>query len=470
MMLDGIGESCGVIGVWAPDLPISHLVYSGLIGLQHRGQESAGIAVADGAKVALHRGMGLVQQVFRAPELTAMHGHTGIGHVRYSTTGESTIHNAQPFTGRTRSGEVFALAHNGNLVRVGQPCRGSPQADTLALVRSLERHRGRVDVAMTRALPQVDGAYSLVVLDRDTLYAVRDPHGFRPLCLGRLAGCGWAVASESAALDVIGASYVRDVAPGELVGLDHNGLRSTTFAPATPAACSFEHVYFSRPDSLSRGRRLHQIRRDFGAALAEECPAEADVVIPVPDSARPAALGYAERSGIPYDEGLARNNYLGRTFIQPDQADRSLAVRLKLNPIPDVVAGNRVVVVDDSIVRATTASQVVAMLRAAGARQIHLRIASPPVRWPCFYGVDMKTDTELVASRLSPAGIAAAVGADSLGYLSVEAMAAAIGDDGLCTACFTGRYPVGVPAPADPAERLGAVPAAGPGHAVMVGS
>lgn len=448
MTLDDIGESCGVVGVWAPDLPIGHLIYSGLIALQHRGQESAGIAVADGADVAVHRGMGLVQQVFDATGLAAMHGHAGIGHVRYSTTGHSTIDNAQPCTGRTASEQPFALAHNGNLTRVGTPCDGDDRADTLALVREIGRRRGRVDAAMLQVLPRVEGAYSLAVLDRDTLYAVRDPHGFRPLCLGRLPGRGWAVASESTALDVIGATFVRDIAPGELVAVDHNGVRSTTFALAAPAPCSFEHVYFSRPDSLSRGRRMQSIRRDFGRALAAECPVDGDVVIPVPDSARPAALGYAQASGIPYDEGLARNNYVGRTFIQPDQAARSIAVRLKLNPVPEVVAGRSVVVVDDSVVRATTAIQVVTMLRAAGATRVHLRIASPPVRWPCFYGVDMKTDTELIAAGdASAEEIAAAVGADSVGYLSVEAMRDAIGDASVCTACFTGRYPVSLGTP-----------------------
>jgi amidophosphoribosyltransferase len=441
MTLDGIGESCGVIGVWAPDLPIGHLIYSGLIALQHRGQESAGIAVADGTDIALHRGMGLVQQVFGAADLATMRGQAGIGHVRYSTSGESTIDNAQPCPGVTASGEPFALAHNGNITRVGSPCGGGDRADTFVLVRELGRYRGRVEAAMLRALPQVEGAY--------TLYAVRDPHGFRPLCLGRLSGRGWVVASESAALDVIGASFVRDVAPGELVAMDHNGMRSTTFALASSAACSFEHVYFSRPDSLAGSRRMQSIRRDFGVALAEECPAEADVVIPVPDSARHAALGYAQASGIPYDEGLARNNYVGRTFIQPDQAARSIAVRLKLNPVPEVVRGRSVVVVDDSMVRATTATQVVTMLRAAGAVRVHLRIASPPVRWPCFYGVDMKTGTELIAEGdTSVAQIAAAVGADSVGYLSVEAMRDAIGDTSSCTACFTGHYPVSLGIPA----------------------
>jgi amidophosphoribosyltransferase len=459
-MLDGVGENCGVVGVWSPDLPVGHLVYSGLIALQHRGQESAGIAVGDDAGLHRHRGMGQVQQVFDEPVLDRLRGLVGIGHVRYSTAGESTIDNAQPLTGRTGSGVEFALAHNGNLLRVGARRSGGDTADTRALVEELASYPGRPDAALVAALPSVQGAYCLTLADRDTLYAARDPHGFRPLCLGSLPGRGWAIASESTALDVIGATFVRDIAPGEVLAIDAAGVRSTVFAAATPSPCSFEYVYFARPDSLLGGQRVHQIRRAFGTLLAAECPADADVVIPVPDTARSAALGYAAASGIPYDEGLARNNYLGRTFIQPDQAARSVGVRLKLNPIPEVVRGRRVVVVDDSIVRATSMTRVVAMLRAAGARTVHVRISSPPVRWPCFYGVDMKTDTELIASRLSPEQIADAVGADSLGYLSVAGLRAGMGAGGACTACFTGSYPI------EPAERLGVGSDSGPGRTI----
>ncbi|TDC85051.1 amidophosphoribosyltransferase [Micromonospora sp. KC606] len=451
-MLDGIGEECGVVGIWAPGTDVAPAVYQGLIALQHRGQESAGIAVADGERIARSVGMGEVRHAFQPAALTRLTGHLGIGHVRYSTTGDSTVENAQPLLGRMPPGGSLALAHNGNITAVaGVGVPGDSTADTRLLVAQIGDEDGPLDAALRAVLARTSGAYSIVACDAQRLYAARDPYGFRPLCLGALPGGGWVVASESPVLDLLGATLVREVSPGEVLLIDDGGPRSTRFAaPARVAACSFEHVYFARSDTVLGGRRVQQVRRALGRALAREAPATGDVVIPVPDTARPAALGFAETSGIPYDEGLARNNYVGRTFIQPEQHVRRAAVLLKLNPIAEVVAGRAVVLVDDSIVRATSMTQVVAMLRAAGARRVHVRVASPPVRWPCFFGVDMKTGTELVANRCTPAEIGRMVGADSLEYLSVEALREAVGGAESCVGCFTGAYPV----PVSPPTRL----------------
>ena len=445
-------EACGVFGVWAPGEQVANLTFYGLYALQHRGQESAGMAVGDGHGVLVYKEMGLVSQVFDEPTLATLQGHLAIGHTRYSTTGGSRWENAQPAFKTNAAGGGIALAHNGNLTNtaalaaeVGASSAGA-SSDTDVIAELLAREADlSLEEAIVRTMPRLQGAFSLLVMDEQTIYGVRDPHGVRPLCVGRLPG-GWVIASETAALDIVGATLVREVDPGEVVAVDEQGLRSRRFAPATPHLCVFEHVYLARADSSLAGRNVHQVRRALGAALAREAPAEADLVIPVPDTAMSAAGGYAEASGIPYGEGLMKNRYVGRTFIQPSQTMRQLGIRIKLNPLREAIRGRRLVVVDDSIVRGNTTKAIVRMLREAGAREVHVRITSPPVRWPCFYGIDMPTRAELVASDLLSEEVAAYLGADSLGYLSLEALteAAAGGPQGLCTACFTGDYPIPV--------------------------
>ncbi|MDH2427982.1 amidophosphoribosyltransferase [Sphaerisporangium sp. TRM90804] len=461
MPLDGLGENCGVAGVTSPGAPAASMVYAGLLALQHRGQEAAGAAVGDGLVLRVRRGLGLVTEVLDEEKLRELPGTVGIGHVRYPTAGGSTLANAQPLLGITRSGEHFSLAHNGNLLGIdaagppGDPLGRGGRArtgstDTQALVDHLASHPGPLDQALRELLPGVRGAYCLVLATRSTLYAARDPHGFRPLCLGRLPDGGWMVASETAALDAVGAEFVRDAQPGELLVFQDGRLRTERFAAAPQATCVFEHVYIARPDSLIGGRRVQQVRQALGAALAREAPVAADVVIPVPDTARPAAIGYARQSGVLYAEGFVRNHYLGRTFLRPGDAARRQGVRLKLNPVPEVVRGQRVIVVDDSIVRATSMKQAVAMLRAAGAAEVHVRVASAKIAWPCFFGVDISSREELIGHSMSAAEIGQFVGADSLDFLSVEAMSDAAGSpESLCTGCFTGSYPTGVPLEAD---------------------
>jgi amidophosphoribosyltransferase len=446
-------EACGVFGVWAPGEQVANLTFYGLYALQHRGQESAGMAVGDGHGVLVYKEMGLVSQVFDESTLATLQGHLAIGHTRYSTTGGSRWENAQPAFKTNAMGGGIALAHNGNLTNtaalaaeVGAGTRPGASSDTDVIAELLAREADlSLEEAIVRTMPRLQGAFSLLVMDEQTIYGVRDPHGVRPLCVGRLPG-GWVIASETAALDIVGAILVREVDPGEVVAVDGQGLRSRRFAPATPHLCVFEHVYLARADSSLAGRNVHQVRRALGAALAGEAPAVADLVIPVPDTAMSAAGGYAEASGIPYGEGLMKNRYVGRTFIQPSQTMRQLGIRIKLNPLREAIRGRRLVVVDDSIVRGNTTKAIVRMLREAGAREVHVRITSPPVRWPCFYGIDMPTRAELVASDLLSDEVAAYLGADSLGYLSLEALteAAAGGPQGLCTACFTGDYPIPV--------------------------
>jgi amidophosphoribosyltransferase len=429
-----------------------------LHALQHRGQESAGIAVSDGRRIVVHKEMGLVAQVFDEPSLTALRGDIAVAHCRYSTTGSSVWANAQP-TFRSTPHVSLALGHNGNLTNTreltamlaadaaGGTIAATSDTDVLTeLIVGNARGPGGVEEAAARILPQVRGAYSLVFMDENTLYAARDPQGFRPLVLGRLAA-GWVVASETAALDIVGAAFVREVQPGELLSLDERGVRSRVFAAAAPKVCLFEYVYLARPDTTIGGRGLHATRVEIGRTLAGEHPAVADLVIPVPESGTPAAIGYAEASGIPYGQGLVKNSYVGRTFIQPSQTIRQLGIRLKLNPLRDVIAGRRIVVVDDSIVRGNTQQAIVAMLREVGAREVHVRIASPPVKWPCFYGIDFATRDELVAGRYSVDEICAAIGADSLGYVSLDGLVAATlqRPGSLCRACFDGQYPVPVP-------------------------
>ncbi len=464
-------DACGVFGVWAPHEDVANLAYYGLYALQHRGQESAGIAVSDGNRIMVHKEMGLVAQVFDEPALTALRGHIAVGHCRYSTTGASTWANAQP-TFRSAGTVSLALGHNGNLINTrelaalldgtGPGSTGiAATSDTDVLTALfLSDHAARpedgagqartgqasaVESAAAAVLPLVKGAYSLVFMDEQTLYAARDPQGFRPLVLGRL-DTGWVVASETAALDIVGARFVREIAPGELVSIDGRGVRSRTFAPAQPSGCLFEYVYLARPDTTISGVGVHATRVEVGRRLAAEHPADADLVIPVPESGTPAAIGFAEASGIPFGQGLVKNSYVGRTFIQPSQTIRERGIKLKLNPLRDAIAGRRLVVVDDTIVRGTTQRALVAMLREAGAKEVHVRVAAPPVRWPCFYGIDFATRAELIAGQLSPEEIGASIGADSLGYVSLAGLieATTLPENRLCRACFDGQYPVPV--------------------------
>ena len=468
-----------MFGVWAPNEDVAKLAYYGLYALQHRGQESAGIAVSDGSRIMVHKEMGLVAQVFDEPALTALRGHIAVGHCRYSTTGASVWANAQP-TFRSTGKTSLALGHNGNLINTRELAallaglapgsQGSAgiaaTSDTDVLTalflsdraaldgvgagpapdgERVDRAASVVETAAATVLPLAKGAYSLVFMDEQTLYAARDPHGFRPLVLGRLDS-GWVVASETAALDIVGARFVREIAPGELVCIDGRGVRSRTFAPPQPRGCLFEYVYLARPDTTISGRGVHATRVAVGRQLAAEHPADADLVIPVPESGTPAAIGFAEASGIPFGQGLVKNSYVGRTFIQPSQTIRERGIKLKLNPLRDAIAGRRIVVVDDSIVRGNTQRALVAMLREAGASEVHVRVASPPVRWPCFYGIDFATRAELIAGHLSPEEICASIGADSLGYVSLAGLieATTLPESRLCRACFDGQYPVPV--------------------------
>jgi amidophosphoribosyltransferase len=449
-----------VFGVWAPNEDVAKLAYFGLYALQHRGQESAGIAVSDGSRIVVHKEMGLVAQVFDEPALTALRGHIAVGHCRYSTTGASVWANAQP-TFRSTGTISLALGHNGNLINTrelaallsgvlggrGPASTGIAATSDTDVLTALfvSDPAGVVETAAATVLPLAKGAYSLVFMDEQTLYAARDPHGFRPLVLGRL-DTGWVVASETAALDIVGARFVREIEPGELVSIDGRGVRSRTFAAAQPSGCLFEYVYLARPDTTISGRGVHATRVAVGRRLAAEHPADADMVIPVPESGTPAAIGFAEASGIPFGQGLVKNSYVGRTFIQPSQTIRERGIKLKLNPLRDVIAGRRLVVVDDTIVRGTTQRALVAMLREAGAREVHVRVAAPPVSWPCFYGIDFATRAELIAGHLSPEEICASIGADSLGYVSLAGLieATTLPEDRLCRACFDGQYPVPV--------------------------
>ncbi|WP_213456204.1 amidophosphoribosyltransferase [Rhizomonospora bruguierae] len=453
----GPQDACGVFGVWAPGEEVSKLTYFGLYALQHRGQEAAGIAVSDGSGVVVYKDLGLVAQVFDEPTLASLRGHLAIGHTRYSTTGGSTWENAQPTIRATPAGTTIALAHNGNLVNTAELARtvaewgldvAGSTSDT-ALVTALLAGRPdlSVEAAALEVLPTLRGAFSFVFMDETTLYAARDPHGVRPLVLGRLER-GWVVASETAALDIVGASVVREVEPGELIAVDEDGLRSARFAAPEPKGCLFEYVYLARPDTTIAGRNMYAARVEIGRRLAREHPAEADLVIGVPESGIPAAIGYAEESGITYGAGLTKNAYVGRTFIQPSQTIRQLGVRLKLNPLRENVRGKRLVVVDDTIVRGNTQRAIVRMLREAGALEVHVRISAPPVTWPCFYGIDFPTRAELIANGLDVDGIRRSIGADSLGYVSLPGLIAASEQprSRLCTACFDGEYPIGLPA------------------------
>jgi amidophosphoribosyltransferase len=451
-------EECGLFGVWAPGEDVARLTYFGLFAQQHRGQESAGIAVSDGTNLLVYKDLGLVSQVFTEATLTTLQGDLGIGHTRYSTTGSTTWENAQPVF-KTDGVRSIALGHNGNLVNTGELAeragkrRGATtDTDVVTTLLSEEMAGGAsFDEAALRVLPTLRGAFSFVMMDERSVYAARDPHGIRPLSIGRLPA-GFCVASETCALDIVGATLVREVEPGELIRIDDRGLHASRFAVSPrQALCIFEFVYLARPDSRLDDRSVHESRRAMGRRLAQEHPTEADLVIGIPATGHAAAQGYAEHSGIPYGEGLIKNSYVGRTFIQPSQSLRERGVRLKLNPLPDSIRGKRLVAVDDSIVRGTTTRQTVQVLREAGATEVHLRITCPPIQWPCFYGIDMSTRHELIASDLSVDEIRAFVGADSLGYLSLDGLVEASGGgrDAFCRACFDGEYPVEVP------ERVG---------------
>jgi len=447
---DHFHDHCGVFGVFGhPEA--AKLTYLGLYALQHRGQESAGIASTDGADLHLHKAVGHVQEIFTPDAITSLPGAAAIGHTRYSTAGDNTLMNAQPLMIDCNKGKI-ALGHNGNLtnaieLRKRLEHRGSifqTTSDTEVIVHLIARSAARnLSGALADALNQVEGAYSLVVLTRDEIYAIRDPRGFRPLVLGRLDGA-WVVGSESCAFDLIDAEYVREIEPGEMVRISRGGVESIRFAPEKPhQQCIFEHVYFSRPDSVVFGRPVNESREQLGRLLAREHPVDADIVTPVPDSGVPAAVGYAAESGIPFRMGLIRNHYVGRTFIEPEQAIRDFGVKLKLNPIRRMLEGRRVVLVDDSIVRGTTSRKIVRLVRDAGATEVHVRISCPPTISPCYYGVDTPRRDELIASHNSVEQIRDFLGADSLGYLSLSSLRAAVEDtEGkFCTSCYTGNYP-----------------------------
>ncbi len=448
-------EECGVLGIFAPNEDVARMAFFGLYALQHRGQEAAGIAVSDGRTMRLHKDVGLVSHVFKPENMAPLKGHFAIGHTRYSTTGSSSARNAQPFMIETQYGPI-ALAHNGNLVNsselrqdllhrgVGLYSSSDTEVITLMLAGAeganwMERIRN--------TMPKWHGAYSLVILTLTGVYAVRDPWGFHPLSVGMLPGGGHATASETGALRTLGCEAVREVKPGEIVALSSNALTvQQAHPPCQPSAlCTFEHIYFSRPDNIFDGRSVHAVRQDLGEVLANESPVDADVVIPVPDSSVPAAIGYSRITGLPYNDGFIKNRYIGRTFIEPTDSLRRQGVAMKFNVINENVRGKRLVVIDDSIVRGNTTGPLLRLLRDAGAKEVHVRITCPPITHPCFMGVDMGAYDDLIAHRLSVAQICAHIGADSLAFLSVEGMMKAIGrGDGYCNACFTGSYPLAV--------------------------
>jgi len=450
---DRFHDECGLFGIWNhPEA--GNVAYLGLYALQHRGQESAGIAATDGDNFHVERAMGWVADVFGPERLRRLPGHRAIGHVRYSTAGSSNLRNAQPITAKTARGPI-AIAHNGNLTNADALRRAmvregaifQSNSDTEVILHLLARApAGTLAEQLVHALGQVKGAYSLVILTREAMYAIRDPHGFRPLTLGRL-GKAHIVASETCALDLMEAQWEREVEPGEMLEISDAGARSLhPFPSGERLQCVFEYVYFARPDSILWGRNVHAVRKAMGRQLAREHPVEADIVIPVPDSGASAALGYSEDSGTPYETGLIRNHYVGRTFIEPKQGIRHFGVKVKLNPVRETLGGRRVVVVDDSIVRGTTSRKIVKMVRGAGASEVHVRISSPPIHWPCYYGIDTPTRKELIASSHAPEEIQRYLGADTLGYLSVDGLLKATGGEPaeFCHACFTGDYRVGI--------------------------
>lgn len=451
--LDGFHEECAVFGIWNHE-EASRMTYLSLYAMQHRGQESAGIVTLDDGQHLIHKGLGLVGDVFSDEELKRLKGKAGIGHTRYSTTGQNLLANAQPFNAELVRGHV-AVAHNGNIVNhktlksqlrsKGAIFQGT--SDTEIFLHLLSKNQDiPIIEALKQSLPTVEGAFSLVILTQKKLIALRDPWGFRPLCIGKLDN-SWVVASETCAFDLIGAQYIRDVEPGEIVSMDDDGLHSTFYSKKeTKAQCVFEHVYFARPDSKVFGMSVYESRRSLGKLLAKESPVDADLVIPVPDSGVPAAIGYSQESGIPFEFGIIRNHYVGRTFIQPSQGIRDFGVKIKLNPQSEILRGKRVIVIDDSLVRGTTSKKIINLIRNAGAKEIHFRIASPPTVNPCYYGVDTPQKDQLIASFRSQKEIQDFVGADSLGYLSMNGLYTSVGGDNkkFCAACFGEKYPTAI--------------------------
>jgi amidophosphoribosyltransferase len=446
-------ESCGVFGVYARDVDVARLTFFALFALQHRGQESAGIATSNGQKISLHTSMGLVAQAFTEEKLSQLEGFIGIGHNRYSTTGSCRLSNAQPIMVANDS-YTIALAHNGNVInakllrdeltQLGYKFTSTTDSEVIAQL-ILSAPEKEIVPKIRYAMRRLQGAYSLVVLTHNELIGIRDPMGVRPLCMGTVDG-GWAIASESCALDHIGAHLVKEIEPGEIVVINKDGVESFKEESTRKALCIFEYIYFARPDSFIQGKLLYPARQSMGEILAREHPVDADLVMGIPDSATAAGIGYSHASGICYCEGLLKNRYVGRTFIEPDQRLRDLGVKLKFNPLSEIISGKRLVVIDDSIVRGTTTPRVINLLRRAGAREVHMRICAPPIRHPCFFGVDMATRWELIAAHKTIPQIKDAIGADSLGYLSVEGLIEAVGlpRDIFCLACFTGEYPVPV--------------------------
>lgn len=451
---DKPAEECGIFGVYAPGADVARMTFFGLFSLQHRGQESAGIAVSHAGEVRLRKRLGLVANAFSESDLRHLPGQMAVGHTRYSTTGSTMPENAGPMAAESDIGTIV-VAHNGNIVNAPQlseelssaGVRLQTSTDSEVMTHLIARSPGATILdKLAVALPRLVGAYSLAILTPTRIVAVRDPNGIRPLCLGRLDD-GWVVASETCALATVGARFEREVEPGEIVSIGPGGIESTTIdLLRRNKLCVFELIYFARPDSMMQGERLYLVRQRMGAELAREHPVEADIVVGIPDSATPAAIGYARESGIPYSEGLIKNRYIGRTFIQPDQRLREVGVHLKFNALPEVLEGKRVVLVDDTIVRGTTSRPIVNLIREAGAREVHMRVHAPPVMWPCYLGVDMATREELIAANLTVDQIAREIDADSLGYLSLDGLFRAIGQesDRFCSACLTGRYPVDV--------------------------
>ncbi len=454
---EGPHEECGVFGVFAPGKDVARMTYFALHALQHRGQESAGIAVGDGSTVLVRKDEGLVSQVFSNADIAALPGDLAIGHVRYGTSGSGGWRGAQPHLA-TIGDSIIALAHNGTLVNsdglrrqlidLNVPFLSNTDSEVAArLISYFTQNTHHIREGIRSTMELMEGAYAMVLLTEKSLYAFRDPNGIRPLVLGKLPDEGaWCVASETCALDIVGATFVRDVRPGEVLRINAEGITSEQAVPARPRAlCIFEHVYFARPDSVVEGDSVYSARVRMGRMLATEAPADADMVVAVPDSGIPAAIGYAHESGIPFGEGLVKNRYVGRTFIQPTQELREMGVRMKLNPLREAVEGKRLVVVDDSIVRGTTSRQIVHMLREAGATEIHMRIVSPEIKWPCFYGIDTDVQSQLISAQNTCEMVREHIGADSLAFLSIDGLLASVRPGGYCCACFDGRYVVEIP-------------------------
>ena len=451
-----IAEECGVFGVFGSGEDVARIAFFGLFSLQHRGQESAGIAVSDGKMIRMHRDMGLVTQVFHEEALASLTGHMAIGHTRYSTTGSSILRNVQPMHCECSHGEI-ALAHNGDLINAAA-LREEMQAsgiefettnDSEVIIKLIANAGAKtIEDAIAETMTKIRGAYSVLLMTKDKIIGFRDPHGIRPLCIGRLNGSHYVLASETCALNTVGGQFVREVEPGEMITMDANGIAERQAVPANGhALCIFEYVYFARPDSQMYGKTIHETRRRMGHELAKEYPAPgAHMVFPIPNTGTPAAIGFAEASRVPYSEGVIKNHYIHRTFIAPDQRMRDLGVRMKLTPLREALSGRRVVMVDDSIVRGTTIGQQIKMIREAGAVEVHVRISSPPYRHPCFYGIDTANQNELIAAKMSVEEIRQYIGADSLGYLSLAGLIRAVGvkKDKLCCACLDGKYPVDI--------------------------